>query len=120
MSKYQNALRYLSLIAIVAAIDLLITVVVLQMNSPKPELLQVIVMGLVIVLGLLLGAQGLGAVADPSRARTAMLIALPALLVNVASMVLAINSGFAVVSVVINAIAVVGFSYCVSAIFREQ
>lgn len=120
MSTMRKALKVLSLLAVVGGIDLLITLIVLNTSGDQaPDLLHSIVMGFVVLFAFLLGAQGISAANVPARARGLLPVALVGLLVNAADVVLAILGGTAVVSVVINALIIVGISYCASAVAKE-
>lgn len=119
MSSMRNLLKALSFIAVVGGADLVVTDVVMQGSSPAPEMLQTVIVGISALLTLVLGARGIAAANHPSRARVVLPIALVALLVDAASVVLALSSGLALVTAIIVALTTVGYAYAARAVWRE-
>ena len=120
MSSMRKALKILSFIAIVGGIDLVVTDVVMQGSDPAPELLQTVVVGISALLTLVIGARGIGAANQPSRVKNTLPIALVALLVDAASVVLALASGLALVTAIIVALTTAGYAYAARAVWRES
>ena len=120
MSSMRKALKILSFIAIVGGIDLVVTDVVMQGSDPAPELLQTVVVGISALLTLVIGARGIGAANQPSRVKNTLPIALVALLVDAASVVLALASGLALVTAIIVALTTVGYAYAARTVWRES
>lgn len=120
MSTMRKVLKVLSLIAIVGGIDLVITDFAMQGSLPAPELLQTVIVGISALLTLVLGGRGIGAANRPTRAKGLLPIALVALLVDAASVVLALQSGLALVTAIIVALTTVGYAYAARAVWRES
>lgn len=120
MSSMRKALKILSFIAIVGGIDLVVTDVVMQGSDSAPELLQTVVVGISALLTLVIGARGIGAANQPSRVKNTLPIALVALLVDAASVVLALASGLALVTAIIVALTTAGYAYAARAVWRES
>lgn len=120
MSAMRKALKLLSFIAIVGGIDLIVTDVVMQSSVPAPEVLQTIIVAISALLTLSLGAQGIKAANQPGRAKSVLPIALAALLVDAASVVLALSSGLALVTAIIVALTTVGYAYTARAVWHES
>ena len=120
MSSMRKALKILSFIAIVGGIDLVVTDVVMQGSDPAPELLQTVVVGISALLTLVIGARGIGAANQPSRVKNTLPIALVALLVDAASVVLALASGLALVTAIIVALTTVGYAYAARTVWCES
>lgn len=119
MSAMRKLLKVLSFIAVIGGVDLVISDIVMQGSAPAPELLQTVIVGISALLTLVLGARGIGAANHPSRARGMLPIALVALLVDAASVVLALSSGLALVTAIIVALTTVGYAYAARAVWRE-
>ena len=89
MSPMRKALKVLSVLALIAGIDLAITLWVLHSTGEMQlDPLQVATMGLSAVLGLVAGALGIGAANAPSRIGLPMWLGVWANLCNVLLMVL--------------------------------
>lgn len=119
MSAMCKLLKVLSFIAVIGGVDLVVTDIVMQGSSPAPELLQTVIAGISALLTLVLGARGIAAANHPSRARGMLPIVLVALLVDAASVVLALSSGLALVTAIIVALTTVGYAYAVRSVWRE-
>lgn len=111
MSFMQKALKALSFLADVGGLDLAVTAVVLAM-SPDTQIdtLFLAVMGLVALLAVVLGALGIGAANNPVRAAKLLPYIVAACAANAADVALALQTGLATVSVVINAAVVVAYA----------
>lgn len=111
MSSAQKWLKIFSLLAIVGGIDLAITGVVLA-TSPDgvSNALTPIAWVLVVLCGLLLGVLGVRAANRPNLAIKMLPVIVIAAVANAADVVLALQTGLAVVSVVVNALIVLGIA----------
>lgn len=121
MSPMRKALKVLSFLALIAGIDLAITLWVLHSTGEMQlDPLQVATMGLSAVLGLVAGALGIGAANAPSRIgrlRLPMWLGVWANLCNVLLMVL---SGGIIPSGLVSLVIAAAFAYAAAQVERES
>lgn len=121
MSPMRKALKVLSVLTLIAGIDLAITLWVLHSTGEMQlDPLQVATMGLSAVLGLVAGALGIGAANAPSRIgrlRLPMWLGVWANLCNVLLMVL---SGGIIPSGLVSLVIAAAFAYAAVRVERES
>lgn len=118
MSPMQKALKALCWLALIAGVDLAITLVVLLTGGGALAPLQLVLMVLTAFFSCFLFAVGIRAAVVPELAVRMLPIVVLALLVNAADVALAIQSGTAVVSICVNALVAVGIACTVHALRR--
>lgn len=111
LSVMQRALKVLSFLAIVGAVDLSITARVLYTSGHPFEPLQLLCLALTVIFSLLLGIFGLRTGGDRLKVSKLFLIIVLAVWVNLGSVLLLILTGDVIVSVIVNALIVAAFAY---------
>ncbi|WP_085830956.1 hypothetical protein [Collinsella vaginalis] len=119
MTSAQKALRFLCALALLGAADLVVTLIVLAATNELPELVQIAAMVVVALLGSIMGGFGLKVAAVPTWAIRLLPVIIVALLANLASMLIAIQTGVAVVAVCMNALVSVGIAAAAHVVNRE-
>ena len=119
MTSAQKALRFLCALALLGAADLVVTLIVLAATNELPELVQIAAMVVVALLGSIMGGFGLKVAAVPTWAIRLLPVIIVALLANLASMLIAIQPGGAVVAVCMNALVSVGIAAAAHVVNRE-
>lgn len=119
MTSAQKALRFLCALALLGAADLVVTLIVLAATNELPELVQIAAMVVVALLGSIMGGFGLKVAAVPTWAIRLLPVIIVALLANLASMLIAIQTGVAVVAVCMNALVSVGIAAEAHVVNRE-
>lgn len=111
VSSMRAALRVLSILALVAAADLAITLVVLATSGVLPSAGNVTALVVTIALDAGLGILGIAAAKDPSRALRALPAIVFALIANAVDVVLAVSADVVAVSAIVSALIVAGIAF---------
>lgn len=120
MSSKQKTLKIVSLLSLVGALDLIITLIVLAVGGDAPDPLMIAMMCVVAVCALVLGVMGALAANVPARAAKMLPVIILSLFANAADVVLAMKFGVAVVSICINALICVGVAYSAHVVNKEH
>lgn len=112
MSSMRKALKILSFLAVIGAIDLAITAYVIATGGEGAlEPLQIVTMALSVIFGLIIGVMGVGAANRPSKVRQMWLVMWLAVWANVGNVLLLVLNGEVIPSVIINCAIVCAFTY---------
>lgn len=120
MSSNQKLLKVFCILSLVAAVDLVVTGVVLIATGEAPEPLQLAAMGVSALLSVLLFSLGVRAANVPALAVKMLPIIVVALLACAADVALALQSGVAVASACADALITVGVAAAAHLVNREH
>lgn len=120
MSTMRKALKILSFLSIIAAVDLAITAWVLNGSDGGLEPLQIVTMILSVAFALILGVMGIGAANRPSKAKSLFLVVLLSMWVNIGNLLLLALEGEFVVSVLICALISFAYAYAAHMVNKES